>query len=55
MLLVAGGIYLALGDRAEATFLLLFVFAVIGITLAQERRRSARWNPCASCPRRARW
>lgn len=37
MLLAAGGIYLALGDRAEAAFLLLFVFAVIGITLAQER------------------
>jgi Ca2+-transporting ATPase len=38
MLLAAGGIYLALGDRAEALFLLGFVFAVIGITLVQERR-----------------
>jgi Ca2+-transporting ATPase len=38
MLLVAGGLYLALGDRAEAVFLLSFVFVVIGITLAQERR-----------------
>ena len=38
MLLAAGGIYLALGDRAEATFLLGFVFVVIGITLAQERK-----------------
>jgi P-type Ca2+ transporter type 2C len=38
MLLAAGGIYLALGDRAEALFLLGFVFVVIGITLAQERR-----------------
>ncbi|MHB0888401.1 cation-translocating P-type ATPase [Acidithiobacillus sp.] len=38
MLLVAGGIYLALGDRAEALFLLAFVFVVIGITLAQERK-----------------
>ncbi|RPJ46869.1 MAG: cation-translocating P-type ATPase [Betaproteobacteria bacterium] len=38
MLLVAGGIYLALGDRAEALFLLGFVFVVIGITLAQERK-----------------
>ena len=38
MLLVAGGIYLALGDRAEALFLLGFVFLVIGITLAQERK-----------------
>jgi Ca2+-transporting ATPase len=38
MLLVAGGIYLALGDRAEALFLLAFVFVVIGITLTQERK-----------------
>ncbi|MDY0107574.1 MAG: cation-translocating P-type ATPase, partial [Giesbergeria sp.] len=38
MLLSAGGIYLALGDRAEALFLLGFVFVVIGITLAQERK-----------------
>lgn len=38
MLLVAGGLYLALGDRAEAAFLLFAVFVVIGITLAQERK-----------------
>ena len=38
MLLTAGGIYLALGDRAEALFLLSFVFVIIGITLAQERK-----------------
>ena len=38
MLLAAGGIYLALGSRAEALFLLGFVFVVIGITLVQERR-----------------
>ena len=38
MLLAAGGIYLALGDRAEALFLLSFVFVVIGITLVQERK-----------------
>jgi Ca2+-transporting ATPase len=38
MLLVAGSLYLALGDRAEAAFLLSFVFVVIGITLAQERK-----------------
>ncbi len=38
MLLVAGGLYLALGDRAEAAFLLSFVFVVIGITLAQQRK-----------------
>ena len=38
MLLVAGGLYLALGDTAEAIFLLTFVFVVIGITLAQERK-----------------
>ncbi|GAB4088173.1 cation-translocating P-type ATPase [Hydrogenophaga soli] len=38
MLLAAGGIYLVLGDRAEALFLLGFVGVVIGITLVQERR-----------------
>jgi Ca2+-transporting ATPase len=38
MLLIAGGLYLVLGDRAEAAFLLSFVFVVIGITLAQERK-----------------
>ncbi len=38
MLLAAGGIYLALGSRAEALFLLGFVFVVIGITLTQERK-----------------
>jgi Ca2+-transporting ATPase len=38
MLLAAGAIYLLLGDRGEALFLLAFVFAVMGITLAQERR-----------------
>ncbi|MEO5607309.1 MAG: cation-translocating P-type ATPase [Polaromonas sp.] len=38
MLLAAGGIYLALGDPAEALFLLGFVFVVIGITLVQERK-----------------
>ncbi|MDP3248504.1 MAG: cation-translocating P-type ATPase [Polaromonas sp.] len=38
MLLAAGGIYLALGDRGEALFLLSFVFVVIGITLVQERK-----------------
>jgi len=38
MLLAAGGVYLALGDKGEALFLLSFVFVVIGITLVQERR-----------------
>lgn len=38
MLLAAGAIYLLLGDRAEAVFLLGFVAVVIAITLAQERR-----------------
>ncbi|MGC9236408.1 MAG: cation-translocating P-type ATPase [Thiomonas sp.] len=38
MLLAAGGIYLFLGDKGEALFLLGFVFVVIGITLAQERK-----------------
>src|SRR5690606_6656566 len=36
MLLVAGGLYLALGDTAEAIFLLSSVLVVIGITLIQE-------------------
>ncbi|MBS0392362.1 MAG: HAD-IC family P-type ATPase [Proteobacteria bacterium] len=38
MLLAAGGIYLALGDRGEALFLLGSVVVVIAITLVQERR-----------------
>lgn len=38
MLLAAGGIYLALGDRAEALFLLGSVFVIIGIALTQERK-----------------
>ena len=38
MLLAAGGIYLALGDRGEALFLLGSVLVVIGITLTQERK-----------------
>jgi len=38
MLLVAGALYLALGDHAEAAFLLGSIFVVIGITLFQERR-----------------
>ncbi len=38
MLLVAGVLYLALGDLAEALFLLGSIFIVIGITLFQERR-----------------
>jgi Ca2+-transporting ATPase len=38
MLLVAGSLYLALGDRAEAGFLLAFVFVVIGMSILQERR-----------------
>ena len=38
MLLAAGSIYLALGDLAEALFLLGSVLVVIGITLLQERK-----------------
>ncbi len=38
MLLVAGGVYLALGNRAEALFLLGFVCIVIAITVIQERK-----------------
>ena len=51
MLLAAGGIYLALGSRAEALFLLGFVFVVIGITLVQERRtqRTLESLQCAGC------
>ena len=50
MLLTAACIYLALGDRAEALFLLAFVFAVIGTTLAQQRktRRASRLR--CMCP-----
>ncbi len=38
MLLAAGGVYLLLGDRAEALFLLGSVFFMIGLTLAQSRK-----------------
>lgn len=38
MLIVAGAIYLALGDKAEALFLLVSVLAVISITLSQEHK-----------------
>jgi P-type Ca2+ transporter type 2C len=38
MLLAAGTIYLLLGDKAEALFLLVAVFAVIGLTIAQEHK-----------------
>jgi len=38
MLLIAGGLYQALDDLAEAAFLLSFVFVAIGITLAHERK-----------------
>ncbi len=38
MLMIAGGLYLVLGDLGEALFLLAFVFVVIGITLMQERK-----------------
>lgn len=38
MLLAAGLTYLAIGDTAEAIFLLVSVFAVIGLALAQERK-----------------
>jgi hypothetical protein len=55
MLLAAGGIYLALGDRGEALFLLGFVFVVIGITLAQERKTQRALESCATCRHRAPW
>ncbi len=38
MLLFAGGLYLALGDRAEAIFLMLSVLVIIGITLVQQHK-----------------
>ena len=38
LLLVAGSLYLLLGDRAEAAFLLGSVVVVITITLTQERK-----------------
>lgn len=38
MLLVAGGIYLLIGDTAEALFLLFSVLAIIALTLVQERK-----------------
>jgi P-type Ca2+ transporter type 2C len=38
LLLASGGLYLVLGDRGEAAFLLGFVLVVIAITLVQEHR-----------------
>lgn len=38
MLLCAGGIYLLLGDKTEAAFLMASVLVIIAITLAQERK-----------------
>lgn len=38
LLLVAGGIYLVMGDRSEALTLLGFVLIIMGITVFQERR-----------------
>lgn len=38
MLLAAGGLYLVLGDRGEAIFLLSVVFVIIGMTLFQHSR-----------------
>ena len=38
MLLAAGGLYLMLGDRGEAIFLLAVVFVIIGMTLFQHNR-----------------
>ena len=38
MLIVAGGLYLFLGDTSEAVMLLGFVFVVMGITIIQSRR-----------------
>ena len=38
MLVAAGGLYLLMGERADALMLLGFVFVVMGITIVQERR-----------------
>jgi Ca2+-transporting ATPase len=38
MLLCAGAIYLALGERTDAIFLMFSVLVIIGITLVQERK-----------------
>jgi Ca2+-transporting ATPase len=38
LLIVAGGLYLLLGDASEAIMLLGFVFVVMGITIVQSRR-----------------
>ena len=38
LLLAAGGLYLLLGDRAEAGMLLAFVALTAGITVVQEQR-----------------
>lgn len=38
MLLFAGGLYFALGDRGEATFLLAVVFLIIAMTIFQHSR-----------------
>jgi P-type Ca2+ transporter type 2C len=38
MLLAAGGIYMVIGDAAEATFLLGSVFAIIALALTQQRK-----------------
>jgi P-type Ca2+ transporter type 2C len=38
LLIACGAIYLMLGDKGEAAMLLAFVFVIIGITFAQERK-----------------
>ena len=55
MLLAAGGIYLLLGNKGEALFLLGFVFVVIGITLAQERETQRALESLRDLSRRAHW
>jgi Ca2+-transporting ATPase len=53
MLLSAGGVYLLLGDRTEAAFLMASVLVIISITLLQERktRRSLEALQDLSAPR----
>jgi len=53
MLLAAGGIYLALGDRGEALFLLSFVLVVIASRWCRSARRSCRWESLRDLSARA--
>ena len=55
MLLVAGGIYLALGDRSEAFFYWALYLWLLVSRWCNNARRSVRTRPCAICRHRVRW